>query len=145
MIEILQIPGGMVPDVWGQALRHLAGPIEMTRGRYLPEDVLFFCANGQMQLWLVVDKDIIGAAVTEIAVYPRLKYMRVPFLGGEGITEWHNEINEAIEMFGRQFGCVGNEAVGRKGWAKVLNADYVSVFMVRDYTPAPTAVSEGVH
>jgi len=136
MIEIMQIPSALVPSVWPLALPLLEGPIEMTKGCYLPEDVSMFCQGGEMQLWLAVDgEDVLAAYVTEIAVYPRKKRVRATFAGAKPHTleKWLESMVNAIEAWSKIWGCEGIEAMGRKGWTKVVDGEVIGTYIARDY------------
>lgn len=135
-IEILQVPVDAVPTVWPDALPHLLPPIEMSRGCFEPEDVERLCAHGDMQLWLAADgEDVLAAYVTEIVQYPRKRRIRAVFAGGKPHTmdQWLEPMVQAIEAFSRQWACQGIEAMGRKGWTKVVDGEVVGTYLCRDY------------
>lgn len=144
MTEILSIPAPMARDVWITAGPLLAESIAMSRGRYEPRDVLEFCENGQMQLWLMATDKIAAAAVTEIVNYPRKRVVRVVFAGGSLAKEWCDEFDAALEAFGRSWGCSATEASGRRGWKRLLDAEQLAVFVTREYD-APETVSTEMH
>lgn len=138
MIEIISVPPQAVATVWPDAMPLLARPIEMSKGCYLPEDVLGACQAGHMQLWIAADgEDLVAAYVTEITNYPRKKVIRAVFAGGKPHTmdRWLEPMTAAIEDMGKQFGCSSITAMGRKGWAKIVEGEEIAVVLWRDFPP----------
>jgi hypothetical protein len=136
-VEIMQIPATLAEVAWPQALPLLTAPIGMSRGCFEPEDVLAICVSGGGQLWLAVDgEEAIAAYVTEIYQYPRKRVVRALFAGGKTGTmqRWLEPMVAAIEHWAReQWGCQGIEAVGRKGWSRMLDGEEVGVYLCRDF------------
>jgi len=145
MTEILHIPAELVPQAWPMALPLLVEPISMSRGCFEPDDVARMCFTGNAQLWLAVDDTgPIAAYVTEVYQYPRKRVVRALFAGGKPHTlhQWLEPMVNAIEKWSREaWACQGIEAVGRKGWARVLDGEQVGVYLCRDFP----AMTEGVH
>lgn len=135
-VEILEVPAGAVPTMWPDALPHLMPAIEMSRGCFEPEDVEALCARGDMQLWLAVEgEDVLAAYVTEVVQYPRKRRIRAVFAGSKPHTmhRWLEQMVQAIEAFSRKWSCHGIEAMGRKGWPKVVDGEVIGVYLCRDY------------
>ena len=135
-VEILQVPVEAVAGAWPMALPHLMPAVEMSRGCFEPEDIELLCARGDMQLWLAVDgEDVLAAYVTEIVQYPRKRRIRAVFAGGKPHTmdHWLEPMVQAIEAFSKAWSCSGIEAVGRKGWSKVVDGEIVGTYLCRDY------------
>lgn len=134
MADILQIPAPLVASAWAEAQPHLAESIAMTGGRFEPDDVRELCAKGGMQLWLIGHgENMVAAAVTEVVDYPRKRYGRVVFVGGEGAKDWHTDLEAALQSWSRAWGCHGLEAFGRKGWGRLIHAEQIAVMITRDY------------
>lgn len=136
MVEILQIPADAVPHAWPMAEPHLKPAIEMSRGCYEPEDVAKLCLAGAMQLWLASEGETVMASyVTEIVQYPRKRRVRATFAGGQPHTmdRWLEPMVSAIEAWSRVWGCQGIEAMGRKGWSRVVEGEVVGTFLARDF------------
>lgn len=113
------VPTDMTDEAW-PACRHLiAEALEYTQG-FTPEDVRVRILNGLSQLW-VVEKDmqIVACAVTEVANYPRAKSLLVWLLCGVNFEQW-KECVAQLEMFARAHGCSTIEAVGRRGFEKMV-------------------------
>lgn len=136
MAEILQIPGPLVAGVWPQAVPHLMPAIEMSRGCFEPEDVEALCIAGGFKLFLAVEgEDVLAAYVTEIVQYPRKRRVRAVFAGGKPHTmeQWLEPMIAAIEHWSKEWGCSGIEAMGRKGWTRVVDGEVVGTYLCRDY------------
>ncbi len=98
------------------------------------EDALYFCMNGEAQLWAIWSNDIdnidltkgrfLGSAVTEMKVH-RNGYKLITFLGfgGDKVMEWGQDFLDIIEIFAAGEGCHAVEMYGRKGWGRVFR-DY---------------------
>lgn len=133
-VEIILVPPAAVAGMWPEVEPHLEPAIRMSRGCYEPEDVMAFCAGGGMQLWLAYEGDkLLGAIVTELVDFPRRRMTRAPFAGGKDIRRWYAAMDAAVEAWGRSWGATGISAMGRKGWAKILNAQEIGVEYWRDF------------
>lgn len=138
MVEILFVPGPALDTIWEHALVLLREPIAMSRGCYEPEDVYAFCAAGKMALWLAIEgEDVLAAYAVELVFYPRKTRLRATFAGAKPHTmdRWLPQMVSALEEESRRFGCSGLEAMGRKGWTKVVDGEQVGVFLCRDFAP----------
>lgn len=136
MIEFLPVPTSSVPDLWALARPHLEPSVAMSRGRFEIDDVGILCAHGYMQLWVATrDERVIGAMVTEIVTYPRKRAARVVFAGGTHLRSWYRLASEAVEDWGRSWGCTALEAFGRKGWGRLVGAEEDGVGIYREIKP----------
>lgn len=136
MVEILPIPPTAVAVAWPQALPLLEKPIGMSKGCYLPEDVLAACQTGGMQLWLAAEgEDLLAAYVTEIVDYPRKRIVRAAFAGGvpQTMDRWLEPMVNMIEAWSKQVGCQSFAATGRKGWSRKVEGEEIGVILWRDY------------
>jgi hypothetical protein len=89
-----------------------------------------------MQLWLAVDESgVLAAYVTEIIQYPRKRRVRATFAGAKPHTmdKWLEAMVAAIEEWSKGWKCQGIEAMGRKGWSRVVDGEEVGVYLCRDY------------
>jgi hypothetical protein len=136
MTEFLPVPASSVSGMWPLVRPHLDPSIAMSRGRYETDDVGILCARGHMQLWVALrDDEVIGGMVTEIAQYPRRRIARVVFAGGKALRSWYRLADEAVEDWGRAWGCTGLEAGGRRGWGRLVKAHEDGVWIYRDIKP----------
>lgn len=136
MVEIIPVPPSLVPTVWGDALQYLREPIGMSQGCYEPEDVFRFCCSADMGLWLAVEgEEVLAAYVVEIVNYPRKRRVRATFAGGKphSMAQWLEPMVNAIEDWSKHMGCQGIEAMGRKGWTKVVDGKEIGTYICRDY------------
>ena len=126
---ITPIPSYYVTPVW-ERVAHLVRPaIEYVDSGFSEDDVLNRLNISDMQLWVVNDYQ--AACVTQIVVYPQHKSCLVVALGGEGMTEWFDELMDEVEEWARQMGCRYVEEYGRKGWQRVGAArGYEQVYTV---------------
>lgn len=135
-IEILGVTPNAVAVAWKTALPLLEKPISMSQGCYLPEDVAAACQMGEMQLWLAADgEEVVAAYVTEVTTYPRKRVVRAVFAGGKPhtIQHWLDPMVDGIETWARAIGCVAITAMGRKGWARVVEGEEVATVLWRDF------------
>ncbi len=129
-----------VTDVWPLARPHLEPSIALSRGRYETDDVGILCARGFMQLWVATrDEKVIGAMVTELVNFPRKREARTVFAGGTDLRRWYRLASEAVEDWGRSWGCTALSAVGRPGWGRLVGAEADGVCIYREIKPV------GVH
>lgn len=78
-------------------------------------------ATEAMQLWIVLDGDVMrAAAVTRSAQTKRGEVIEVYLVGGTGMEDWLAPLNDEIEDDGRLAGFVGMRAWGRRGWRDPL-------------------------
>ena len=87
--------------------------------------------SGMALLWLAWDgKKLIAAATTAINKTPRHKICIVTSAGGIHSKLW-KEFMPMVEKYARDECCERVRAMGRKGWAKVLNG-YEQPWIVLD-------------
>jgi hypothetical protein len=100
----------------------------LLRTRKIDAKSLFEQAEQRLlQLWVAYDKDqreVVAAAVTEVAEYPTRKVGRVILLAGRNLNQWIGFVGR-FEQWARDEGCAALEFVGRRGWGRVF----------RDYEP----------
>lgn len=91
-----------------------------SEGELTADDLLDMGERGLMQFWIVGESPRIRAVlVTEMAVYPRMRALRIIALAGEGLNDWI-QLEANLEIFARQQGCLRMEAFVRPGMAKAL-------------------------
>lgn len=73
------------------------------------------------QLWLVHDGERpVSAFVTQIDTTIFGSGLNVVALGGVGLDDWLPGVENTIEEFAREKGCVRVQMEGRRGWAREL-------------------------
>jgi hypothetical protein len=124
------VPASEVPDVWPSIKKFLDKPIELSNGRLSNLSVLDALLEREMQLWLAVDKEVLGAMVTQIVTYPTgLKVLSVVLIGGKEMNKWIH-LWPQIEEWGKSHGCKVVEIPrGRWGWSRVLKDWNAMTFM----------------
>lgn len=107
-----------IDAVWGQAKPLIERSIPYAAGKWSMDYIYHSLKDKDMQLWLVLDGDIVAAAVTQIQNYPTKRVCTVMFAGGDG-QDWGSCLLE-VEQWARTVGCNSIEIWGRKGWERVL-------------------------
>ena len=123
-MKIHLIPVGQVSGVLPALLPYLTKSEKWTRGRAGVDDILRFVLNGQMQLWVAHQDNIVyGHVITEIKDYPRCKMLTVQYCAGEEnhMQYAEDEMFDLLDRFAKDAGCAGVEFVGRPGWRKQAN------------------------
>ncbi len=78
--------------------------------------------SGFIQMWAVCDGDCIHAVfMTEITSKPDA-VLRIFWAYGTRLLEVIPEVDDIVNAFAREMGCVEIEITGRKGWEKVFRA-----------------------
>lgn len=135
-VEILLVTPNAIETAWRSAGPLLAKPISMSQGCFEPEDVVYACQLGNMNLWLAHDgEEVVAAYVTEVTSYPRKRVVRAVFAGGKPHTmdQWLDPMIDAIEFWARRIGCMAITAMGRKGWARVVEGEEIATVLWRDF------------
>jgi hypothetical protein len=88
--------------------------LEYTGGTHDFDDIVEACETGRMQFWPAPA----ACAITEIAVYPKMKTLNV-FLAGGDLNAILARIDDAA-AWGRSLGCTAMTMTGRAGWERVL-------------------------
>lgn len=114
---ITPIPSYYVSIIWPKVVHLLRPAIEYVDSGFDEADILGKVMVSDMQLWVVGDYQ--AAAVTQVIVYPKHKACLVVALGGDGMSEWFDELMDTVEAWAKDMGCRYVEEYGRKGWARV--------------------------
>jgi len=97
--------------------------IEESHGEMEINDLFNMIQAHMAKIWLVFERDskkLVGAAATETTEYPRHSNLRVTFMGGCGMLEWQDDLDEAFCIYCEEHNLANVEVVGRKGFQKVL-------------------------
>lgn len=119
--QLESIPiGGVTSDrvmmVWDRVEPLLARVVKPDTGQTL-DSVRCDLLTTNAQLWVVGDFQ--GIFVTMIENRPAQKVLFVPFLAGEHMKDWIDEMSDLVEAFARYHECEAIEFSGRKGWNKI--------------------------
>jgi hypothetical protein len=131
-MQISIVPVDYIETAWPQVQPYMEGAAEYTYGRYTAEDIKQGILTKPQQLWIAFDADnkILGAVVTEIVVYPRLRSLVMHFTGGVDLKSWKPDMLSMLQRFAKENGCDVIESYGREGWGKVFKNDgFKSRFM----------------
>lgn len=113
------VRGTGIDAVWPVVWKCLAKAVALTEGRFDETSVKEAIRVGDMQLWMAGALKDSLAVTTELIVYPRQKWCRVVFVGGEGLPFAFDFLG-TIEAWAKTQGCVGVEAGGRPEWGRLL-------------------------
>lgn len=115
------ITADILEKFWPLAEPYIKRALDKANGELDHHDIKVFCQERDMQLWMVANKSrIVGAATTEIVIYPRKKIIRVVTLAGNNYPEWFPVIERVVEAYGMAHGCEGCEVLVRPGFTKKL-------------------------
>ena len=131
-MQISIVPLDYIETAWPQVESYMEGAAEYTYGRYNVEDIKQGVLTKPQQLWIAFDADnkILGAVVTEIVVYPRMRSLVMHFTGGVDLKSWKPDMLSMLQRFAKENGCDVIESYGREGWGKVFKNDgFKSRFM----------------
>lgn len=98
------------------AIAECHGEMELT-------DLFGMILRDVAKTWLVFERDskkLVGVAVTMETEYPRYSNLRVVFMGGNGMRDWQDSLDDAFCTYCEEHNLANVEVVGRKGFSKVL-------------------------
>lgn len=99
----------------------LQGALDRSHGEFTVKDLLLLFSKNELQVWAAVTSDkIVGLASTQVIEYPQVKALRVVTVSGANIEDWVGQLIETFEMFCREQGLSRIEAVGRRGFVRLL-------------------------
>lgn len=127
-----KIPTPEVYSAWPLARPHLLRAVDskVSTGEVQIEDVYLSVVSGNADLWLIYkDTVVVAAFVTRVVHYERTPVLLVPYVGGDGVSEWAGLI-EDVRAEARARGCKQVELLAREGWTKV----YADLGLKRHWT-----------
>ena len=124
------VPKEMLDQYWPVAEPMLQRVEDLISARLGIEDIYARLQSGAQTLWFIsVNDDIVAAATTSIAFYPRRKCLVIENVAGRQMSEWGSDVIAEFKRIGIDSGLDGIEAHGRLGWKKYHEAHG---FRVRD-------------
>lgn len=115
------IPHQLIERMWPFAEPYVKRALDHAAGEITPDDLKNGCLNRDIQLWMVSkDNRVVGAATTEIIVYPNKKHCRVITIAGSQFEDWVDQMDAALADWAASIGCDALEAHVRKGFVKRL-------------------------
>lgn len=120
------IPASAIGTFWHFAEPYIKRALDHASGEFFPADFRRLCEDRAIQLWLVRrNTRVVGAATTEIVVYPQRKHCRVITLAGSDFAAWAELADTTLCEWAREQGCTAIESFVRKGLvAKMIAYDY---------------------
>jgi hypothetical protein len=122
-LEISLVPPAICHQWVGGLLPYLEKSEAWTRGRATVIDIIQFLYTGQMNLWMVYEKENeefkpYGYIITEVKSYPQCKMLVVQYCAGEPqhMKYVEDDMYALLERFAKDAGCAGIEFFGRPGW-----------------------------
>ena len=131
-MQVSFVPVEYIDIVWPQARAYLDGAAKYTYGRFTVEDIKVGIETKPQQLWIAFEDDdnVLGAVVTEVITYPRMKALVMHFTGGVELAKWKPDMLKVLQRFAKDNDCAVIESYGREGWGKVFQNDgFKSRFM----------------
>lgn len=100
---------------WARCAPWIEAALDVSGGTHWIEDIKTMVERREARFWAWTN----SAAVTEVQVWPRAKFLLV-WLAGGSLEELRDEVLPLMEAHGRENDCTRCYIVGRPGWAKVL-------------------------
>lgn len=121
--EILGVAPGAVGAVWPHVLpfieRSRAAVPAMVAARELAEDIRARAERGVYHVWAVYrDQALIGAFVTSLDSYARLRVCTIQYLAGHDMDAWIDLLDATVCEWAAINGCAQVELRGRPGWGR---------------------------
>jgi len=80
-------------DKWWEHVEiYIERALEYGLGEYKPEDIKALCMSKDMQLWIMWDRGVKGAFVTQILKYPQFSILLGLLISANDFKEWRNEV-----------------------------------------------------
>jgi hypothetical protein len=119
-LQLQQVPVQYLGAVLPHVTHWLASVVERSGRRYTFPILVEMIARGELQMWLIGDDNPRGIVITELYYAPSgLKFAAIRAAVGEGAEGWMPLIS-ILEEWAKAEGCVGIDALARKGWARRL-------------------------
>lgn len=113
------VPTNLVSIVWPDVEEFLGKAIDVSDGRYVPEDIKEQLLRDEAVLWVVVeDNKPMAAIVTRIVDYPRDRVLSLDWIGGGHMVRWLEMAHSTLKSYARDMSCSCMEASGRGAWAR---------------------------
>ena len=110
-----------LPIAWEQVSPMLQKGLDMSHGEIALEDIYRDLCKGIGKLYVVVDNGApIAAFIIELREFRRKKVCFVPYIGGERLDEWCENMLGLAEEIARAEKAAAVYGMGRRGWARKL-------------------------
>lgn len=122
-IFILGVSQEEISTIVNDIMPFIAKGVERIKEKHNVDSILELLFNGNAHLWVLSDgKCIRGILITEFIRYPLSKWLNIIMLVGNNIIK-NISVIRFIEKFAKNTGCLGIEALARKGFKKFFD-DY---------------------
>jgi hypothetical protein len=127
-LDISLVPPGSLTNALFCLADRLKIASELTSGRCSVDDLVRLIVTGQYSLWLIIDTEkntLVGFFTMELKAYPQKRLMCIQHcVTDPGVMEngFDAHMQDVMERFSKDMGCVGIEFVGRFGWKRFVNA-----------------------
>lgn len=113
-----------LPVAWEQSAPLIQKGLKYANGEIALEDIYSDLQHDKGKLYVVTDDEtnIIAAFIMEIRNFRRKKVCFVPYIGGERLDEWCDEMLKLAEDVARAEGASAVYGMGRRGWARRLKS-----------------------
>lgn len=128
-VDIIGVPKDRLFELWPVLQSYLHELEGITQGRISSDDMLLDVLAGDCALWLIyspLKKHTYAVAVTRVLKYPNLKSVLMEFCGGSDAHLWFAKAEAELVEYARSVGADMVEALGRRGWMRLLGDDWSS-------------------
>lgn len=138
-LEVIIVPNDWIIDIFPKIVPILEKNREHWEDYYRLEDLQKYLINGNLQLWIGIDKEnapdqIKLIMITQLTSYPRSIWLRYSFIGGE-YMRYALRYRRKVIRWARARGAVGEEFVGSRGWVPMMGTrpDNIQIFATRKF------------
>jgi hypothetical protein len=119
MIDVFYVPVDQLDSEWKNAAPLIRLAQKRVDHKLSMSDLHKEILDGMHQLWVVKKDGItVGSFTTSLITHPKMQSLRVTYLGGFGIEQWHSQAINAIKDLAKKLKCKTIEAEGRLGWSQ---------------------------
>lgn len=106
---------------WPKVSRWCEAALEHGGGLLSLDDIKQGVAERDMQLWVIHEwRTLKAVCVTTIQIWPQAKVLTAIVVGGHGMPDWVEALDDVLMRYAAAQGCKVVDAHGRRGWTKTL-------------------------
>lgn len=132
-VEIMNVPKERLFEVWHSLTPYLKDLEGITKGRMDVDDVLMDALSGDSKIWLIYSpskRQTYAVAVTKVIQYSKTKSVLMEFCSGTDRHLWFAKAESSLVEYAKSVGADMVEALGRKGFIKLLGDDWASEHVI---------------
>lgn len=119
LMNLMPIPNENIGTWWSQVLPWAEEFCQHSQGSYDPQYILERLNDSLMQLWLIMNDDVIfGVVLTEIR-QTKIKECIIVVTTGREMESWVHLL-KTLEKYAMLMGCTKMVGIARPGWEKIL-------------------------